>query len=187
VRATSPGHRSVFSDLVMCRLVSFVPHLEFFLVDSSCSVLLSSCFTGLRLQCRARAPLSSFRSSVGAPQNPPHQVSRPFTRPPRSALRSPGFSCCLQVRSRNLAVAPELVLSLPGVLCSPDPCCSHIFASAFCFSLELPHRPARCYLPLLMIFLGPIVISAQGVPIFLSSTCIDSWCSLTRLGIFGRY
>jgi hypothetical protein len=127
VRATSPGHRSVFSDLVMCRLVSFVPHLEFFLVDSSCSILLSSCFTGLRLQCRAHAPLSSFRSSVGAPQNPPHQVSRSFTHPPRSALRSPGFSCCLQVRRLLSACSTLLEISLQrlSLFCRCLECCAH--------------------------------------------------------------
>jgi hypothetical protein len=46
---------------------------------------------------------------------------------------SPPPFVCLVDSSGNLAAAPEFVFSLPGVLCSPDPCCSHIFASAFCF------------------------------------------------------
>jgi hypothetical protein len=135
MRAASPGHRSIFFDLVLCGPVSFVPHLEFFLVDSSCSALLISRFTGLRFQRRARAPLSSFRSSVGPPQNPPHWVSRHFMRPPRSALRSPGFSCCLQVRHLLSAWLTLLEISLQrlNLFSRCLECCAHRIPAVLIF------------------------------------------------------
>jgi hypothetical protein len=46
---------------------------------------------------------------------------------------------------------------------------SQIFTRAFCFSPELPHRPAWCFPALLAIFLAPVVISAQGAPVILFS------------------
>jgi hypothetical protein len=63
------------------------------------------------------------------------------------------LSRCLECCAHRI-----LAFSLPGVLCSPDPCCSQIFARAFCFSPELPHRPAQCFPALLAIFLAPVIL-----------------------------
>jgi hypothetical protein len=60
--------------------------------------------------------------------------------------------------------APELAFSLTRSLLF-----SQIFTRAFCFSPELPHRPAWCFPALLAIFLAPVVISAQGAPVILFS------------------